>query len=138
MRAAFYKGTRPGIQGIYNRLVRAWTRGPYSHVELVFFDGYSASSSFLDGGVRFKKIDFDPEHWDFVEIPNGEIKARNWFIRHEGQKYDVLGIAHLVVGFIGQAQNKWYCSEAVAEALGIQDSWRFEPNVLASLLRGRE
>lgn len=25
-----------------------------------------------------------------------------------------------------------------AEALGIQDSWRFEPNALASMLRGRE
>jgi hypothetical protein len=31
MRAAFYKGTRPGAQGIYSRALRIIDRGPYSH-----------------------------------------------------------------------------------------------------------
>ena len=52
MKAAFYKGTRPGLQGIYSRAVRAIDRGPYSHCELVFSDGLSASASYIDGGVR--------------------------------------------------------------------------------------
>ena len=53
MRTAFYKGTRPGWQGIYSRAVRVIDRGPYSHCELVFSDGLSASASYIDGGVRF-------------------------------------------------------------------------------------
>ena len=44
-KAAFYKGTHPGVAGIYNRLVRWWTRSPYSHVELIFFDGGSGADS---------------------------------------------------------------------------------------------
>ena len=34
-RIAFYKGTRPGIAGLYNRLGRLLDHGPYSHAELV-------------------------------------------------------------------------------------------------------
>lgn len=33
MKAAFYKGTRPNIQGLYNIIVRAVTKGVYSHCE---------------------------------------------------------------------------------------------------------
>lgn len=45
MKAAFYKATRPGLQGIYSRAVRWIDRGPYSHSEPVFSDGLSASAS---------------------------------------------------------------------------------------------
>jgi len=24
----------------------------------------------MDGGVRFKRIDYDPDHWDFIELPD--------------------------------------------------------------------
>ena len=50
--AAFYQGTRPGLPGLYNRLVRWLDRGEFSHCELVFGDGMSASASFMDHGVR--------------------------------------------------------------------------------------
>src|SRR3546814_7608950 len=40
--------------GIYSRVTRLVDGGPYSHCELVFSDGLSASASFIDGGVRFK------------------------------------------------------------------------------------
>ena len=39
MRAAFYKATRPALQGLYSRAVRFIERGPYSHCELAFGDG---------------------------------------------------------------------------------------------------
>ena len=48
---ALYKHTRPGLQGVYSRLVRLVDRGPYSHCELVFSNGLSASSSFIDGSA---------------------------------------------------------------------------------------
>jgi hypothetical protein len=135
VKAAFYRGTRPGLPGIYNRGVRWWTRSPYSHCELIFNDGMAASSSFMDGGVRFKRIDFDPEHWDFVDLPaHLEPTARAWFAAHAGQPYDLLGNLHFLLGPVADDKFKWFCSESIAAALGIADPWRYDPGVLASAL----
>src|SRR3990172_5990515 len=134
--AAMYRGTRPGMAGVYNRAVRAWERGDYSHCEMIFSDGMAASSSFMDGGVRFKQIEFDPAHWDFIDLPpEREPAARQWFIDHEGESYDLMGNAHFVIGFIPEARRKKFCSEALAAALGFHDPWRYGPNVLAATLR---
>lgn len=135
MRAAFYKGTHAGLPGVYNRLVRWWCRSTYSHVELVFDDGQAASSSYMDGGVRFKAIDFDRALWDFVAVPPAlEPGARAWFEQHRGQAYDLLGNLHFVVGGIGDDKSKWFCSESVAAALGIEQPWRYDPATLYSAL----
>lgn len=133
--AAFYKGTRPGLAGIYSRAVRGWEGGRYSHCELVFSDGISASASFVDGGVRFKDIGYDPANWEYVTLP-AELErfAREWFVAHEGEAYDVLGNVHFIIGFVPQARRKKFCSEAVAASLGVPDAWRFGPNALAALL----
>jgi len=89
-RAAFYRGTRPGVAGVYSRGVRLVDRGPYSHCELIFSDGMAASASWMDGGVRFKRIDFDPEHWDFIDIPQEkEALARQWFEKHKGRELNI-------------------------------------------------
>jgi hypothetical protein len=134
-RLALYKGTRPGLPGIYNRLVRWWTRSPYSHCELVFSDGIAASSSFADGGVRFKWIEFEPEHWDFIALPaEREEAAYAWFNAHRGQKYDLMGNLQFIIARIPSDGRKWFCSEAVAAALGISDPWRFDPATLGVVL----
>lgn len=134
-RVAMYKGTRSGAPGIYNRLVRAWERGAYSHCELIFSDGKAASASFEDGGVRFKDIEFDTARWDFIAVPaDRERRARDWFSDHEGQSYNLMGNLNQIVGFIPTAKNKSFCSEAVAAALGIPEAWRYGPNILAATL----
>ena len=134
-RAAFYKGTRPGIQGLYNITVRAVTKGKYSHCEIVFTDGLSASATFLDGGVRFKKIDYNPAHWDFIELPAYlEADARAWFEAHNGQGYDVLGNIRFLFWPIPEEKQCWFCSEAIGKALRLPDAWRYDPNVLHSAL----
>jgi hypothetical protein len=130
-RLAFYKGTRPGIPGIYNRLVRARGRGPYSHVEICFPDGWCASASFADKGVRFKQMELDGPNWDFIELPIEWMEeARQWFIVNQGCKYDVWGNVHLTVGFVSESGDKYFCSEAIAAALLISQPWRLEPNAL--------
>lgn len=135
LRVAFYKGTHPGLPGVYNRLVRWWTRSPYSHAELVFASGHAASSSAMDGGVRFKVIDFEPERWDFVDVPAGLARAAwQWFEAHEGQAYDLLGNLHFVISAVGDDKRKWFCSEAVAAALGMPDPERFDPGTLHAAL----
>jgi len=136
-RAAFYKGIRPGIAGIYSHAVQKWERGEYSHVELVFSDGMSASASFTDKGVRFKQIDYTKvEDWDFIELPAElEAGARQWFVDHDGEKYDLQGNFHLLIGFIPEDRNRKFCSEAAGYALGFPEAWRFGPNCLAAILR---
>lgn len=136
MIVAFYKGTRPGLAGIYNRGVRIVTKGVYSHAELIFSDGISASASFADGGVRFKQIDYDPSKWDFVEIPDRlEPRIRAWFEDHEGDLYDILGNVHFLVPLVGDSKSRWCCSEALGAAIGIPDAWRFHPNSLYAILK---
>ena len=135
LRVAFYKHTRPGIQGLYNILVRVATKGKYSHCELIFSDGMSASATFLDGGVRFKKIEYTAEHWDIIELPHFmESDARAWFERHDKQGYDLLGNLRFLFWPIPEEKQRWFCSEAIGKALRLPDAWRYEPNVLYSAL----
>lgn len=135
MRAAFYKATRPGLQGLYSRAVREIDRGPYSHCELIFSDGMSGSASFIDGGVRLKHIDYDPAHWDFIDPPaHLELQARAWFEQHQGEPYDLLGNLRFVWWMVREAPAGWFCSEALAAALGLREPWRLGPNGLAALL----
>lgn len=136
MKAAFYKGTRPGWQGIYSRAVRWIGKGPYSHCELVFSDGMAASASYMDGGVRFKRIDFKPENWDFIDLPPElEPAARTWFEQHNGEPYDLRGNVWFVLRFIKHSLFKWFCSEALLAALGFASPDQYEPNGAAVLLR---
>ena len=140
-RAAFYKSTHPGLPGVYNRLVRWWTRSEYSHVELIFIEGpktgrcLAASSSAMDGGVRSKVIDFDPALWDFVDLPDQLWdQAWTWFCNHDGAAYDYLGNVPFVLSPVAGSKRKWFCSEAVAAALGIPDPGRFDPGTLHAAL----
>jgi hypothetical protein len=134
MKLAFYKGRRGGLSGLFDTLVRWWTNGPYSHVELVFSDDISASASMLDNGVRFKKIEWKPDRWDFFEIEGNEELAKEWFLENVGSKYDYLGL----FGFIYRKHTgdckRWFCSEACAKALGYKDAWRFCPNTLYAII----
>lgn len=135
MRAAFYKATRPGLQGIYSRAVRWIDRGPYSHCELIFSDGLSGSASYIDGGVRLKRIDYDPAHWDFIALPDHlEPYARDWFERNAGAPYDLAGNVRFVLPWLPDSERGWFCSEAEAAALRLREPWRLGPNGLAALL----
>lgn len=135
MKSAFYRGTRPGLQGLYSRAVRWIDRGPYSHCELVFSDGMCGSASYIDGGVRLKRIDFDPAHWDFLDLPDElEGYARDWFECNAGAPYDLMGNARFVLPWLNDSGAGWFCSEAMAAALKIKEPWRFGPNGLAALL----
>ena len=136
MRAAFYKSVRPGLQGIYSRGVRLVDRGPYSHCELIFSDGLSASASYIDKGVRLKRIDYDPAHWDILDLPGfDEAAARTWCGSRVGHGYDLLGNLRFSFGGVQDDDGKWFCSEALMAALGFAEPWRFGPNGAAAALR---
>lgn len=137
-RAYFYKGTRPGTAGIYNRLVRARGDGNYSHVELGFSNGVAASSSFEDKGTRFKTIDFSDGNWDYVDLPAAwEPFAYKWFTQAVkiNRGYDLMGNVHIALGFVPNSKDKFFCSEAVGAALRIDEAFRLEPNALYVVLK---
>jgi len=138
MHLAFYTGTRKGLHGLFNRAIRWWTRGPFSHVELVFSDGVSASASGVDHGVRFRTIDFNPARWIVVPVAGDEAEARRWFEANAGKGYDYLGLFGFLWRPYDGGRDKFFCSEAVAAALGYSDGWRFDPNTLAAVVtRGK-
>lgn len=135
MKIALYKSTRSGMAGLYNRLVRWWDRGVYSHCEVVFSDGMSASSSYLDKGVRFKDITYELDKWDFFDVPDSyEANAREWFEKHKGQGYNLIGNARFAIGFLAPPENKWFCSESIAASLGVPEPWRMSPNGIVAIL----
>lgn len=129
--AAFYKDVRPGIEGIYSRVVRWWTRTPYSHCEFLFQDGMQGSSSYIDGGVRIKNIVYDPGRWDFIDLPDEwEADIRNNLQSKVGMGYDLLGNFGFIIPQIYNTKNKYFCSEIIAELLGFEKAYLFSPGIL--------
>lgn len=139
MQVAFYKGTRPGLPGIYNRVVRLLDGSIYSHAELIFSDGMSASSSYMDKGVRFKKIDYDPAKWDIFDLPESfvEFSARQWFETHVGQAYDLSGNIRVVISWWPHSKTKWHCTEAIAASLGLKEADTYGPRKLFERVVGQ-
>lgn len=138
MQMAFYKGrTR-----LFDRLVQWWTRGPYSHCELVI-NGECYSASLRDGGVRSKMIDLASGRWDVMPLPphlattDHQADALIWFMAHAGAGYDVAGLFGFVLPCRAHSRRRWFCSEPVAEALGIKRSWTISPNSLAERVQAQ-
>ena len=138
LEVAFYKGKHR----LFDRAVQWWTRGPYSHTEVILerteAAAYCVSSSWRDGGVRGKWIVLDPKRWDIVQTDGDPEAARQWLLKHVGKKYDLLGL----FGFVWRARrdnpHRWFCSESTAAILGFPEPWRFSPNDLASILKKKK
>lgn len=135
MQVAFYKGKKR----LFNRLARWWLRGEYSHCEIVLgtdHNGLSicASASFMDGGVRIKHMVLNPDHWDIAPVSGDVHDAWHWLAEHEGDGYDLLGLAGFIARALGHDKTRWTCSEACAAMLDIPDAWRFDPCILSAAL----
>lgn len=140
MYAAFFKGHSSGLAGLFDILDHAWMDGDYSHCELVFTDGRSASAD-ITSGVRFTvagSIDFsDTSQWTTVPLnPKvfDEGQALLWYSKHDGAKYDTWGDAHFVDGFIRPHPGEFFCSESMMDALQFDQGWRFDPNAACYVL----
>lgn len=131
MKAAFYKGRGNPV----NWFIAKWDGGKYSHCELIVADGRSMSASFRDKGVRAKTIDYDPAKWDIIELPaHLETRVLAFFSKTEGKKYDLFGQIRFLVAPLTGDRNKYWCSEWVAAALGLQEPYRYGPNGLYATL----
>ncbi len=139
MQIIFYKGRGT----LFDMLIRWITKGPYSHVELVFSDGMMCSSSVRDGGVRFMKADLNPENWTTIQVNatlEEEAVIRRFCEEQVGLDYDILGVLGFVTSFCAEDKQRWFCSELTLTALQeIGLYWwttpcRVTPNALFNLL----
>ena len=145
---AFYRGRKSG-KGIMPTVFRALdfltrtvTKGPYSHCEIVKVlptgETECFSSSYRDGGVRSKILSLDSDSWDLVSADFVRLetlqKVENSTV---GQSYELLGAMGLVF-LTPQSQERWFCSELVAEVIGLPESWRYTPNTLYSVCKRLE
>lgn len=137
MKLAFYHGPREGLfWRAVQWFVRGRTRGRYCHVDLIFSDGSSASSSISEGGIWIKADKpHDPAHWDIVAVDADEPAARAWFEAHRNAKFDTWGLLNFLLWPRKDDAERWFCSEACAAALGFPEPWRFCPSTLHAVVR---
>jgi hypothetical protein len=132
-KVAFFKGP----ENLFGNLIRLWELGPYSHCEMIFSDGMTGAATAPDG-VTVSSKHYNDADWDYIYLPlELESYARAWFEDHKGKAYDYTGDLHFVLYFIHPSKDKWFCSRAVADALGWANASSYGPNKLARAMRKR-
>lgn len=122
MNIAFYKKSGPGAT-VTDKFVCWWTKGIYSHVELIINDNIFYSSAPRDNGVRYKELTPNLDNWDIfnLTVPLDENKMRKNMDMQLNKGYDWVGL------FFGQLfkskeieqSNKWFCSELCGYILNL-------------------
>lgn len=131
VKIALYKGKGQ----IGNALVRWWKRSPYSHCEIVIGE-QCFSSSVMDGGVRQKRIDLDPDKWDVFTVRGASpASVLAYFSATQGQPYSWAGLLWAqVFNRERDEPHAAFCSEWCAAALGIPDPQLHSPGSLGNLV----
>ena len=90
------------------------------------------STSFRDGLTRAKTIDYTKAEWNTISInaPQELVdNIRKIFNKYSGKEYDKIGALASSIG-ICIDNDKVFCSEFVAECLGIENPCKFNPGSL--------
>lgn len=135
---ASYKCTRPGIQGLFNRLVRWGTQSIYSHSEICVGDPFTGpvpciSAVGTEGGVRGKLMQLSPDKWDIVALPwVPESSVFRVFAAEQGKEYDYKGLLRFGFPWLPEmllppSESRRFCSDLCAHMMGLDDSWRYSP-----------
>ncbi|MDP8184428.1 hypothetical protein [Phocoenobacter skyensis] len=118
---------------ITDEVIRLFTRSKYSHCELVIpsdsrtFQCYSSSPR--DGGVRTKKMELPTHKWDLVAVDVDVATVDNFFRKTRGLKYDLCGALGQIFR-LGDAKDRYFCSEWCAEVLGFKNPACYNPQDL--------
>jgi hypothetical protein len=139
IKLAFYKAHQGGLD---DKLISWWTKGKFSHTEIVS-NGYMYSSSGMDGGVRKKPHKYDTKKWEYVDIELDLGILNEIFEKTENQKYDFKGILGFIIP-LQDRSNKWFCSEWCSNVIKCNGDKRFytlepsriSPNKLYKIIKG--
>lgn len=146
---ALYKGRRDGAwyqpnvaaARLGDWLIRTFTRSPYSHCEIALHKGggqYACySASIRDGGVRAKTMPLPADKWDLIPIRDAEAHDKVWALYQAtiGARYDYIGALGVVLP-VRQVEQRWFCSEWCARALGLGQPEKYSPSRLARRVAG--
>lgn len=133
---ASFKGTSKGLFGVFNRVTRFFTKGPYAHTEICVgnpFDGkVLCVSSDVKGGVRGEVMELSRDEYDILPLPTVYAQqVLNFLNDNRGCKYDAIGTIRSVLPFVGKCHpTKFFCSEVAATIIGFSEPERFHPNIL--------
>lgn len=104
-----------------DRLIRLWTKSPFSHSEFGRSDGLYHSNDRFRFVSRTEMIDIHPDEWEIckltlpVEIISRVEKRQ---LKKNGTKYDWMGIVFSQVFRLGlHDSRRWFCSKSNADDL---------------------
>jgi hypothetical protein len=86
----------------------------------------------LDGGVRAKDIEMPADRWRIYEVP-ARAMPQAWGLLRASHGYDVLGLLGILWPILGHRTRRWFCSEAVADMLGLPEPQLFDLRTLESV-----
>lgn len=129
---AFYKGRKTGrtpkalAMRFADWAIRTATGSPYSHCEIAIKEHEQSSvctcfsASPRDGGVRVKVMPLPSEKWDLVELSHIKSEAvKSHLQKTAGKKYDLIGAGCAGLDIPWHCEDKWFCSEWCAAAIGL-------------------
>jgi hypothetical protein len=131
VRVMFYKGFGKGTT-LADWLICVATVSRFSHVEIEI-DGISYGSSPRSMRVQKSVNSYEPGRWKEVVIDesyHGIIREYNeeLYSRVKGAKYDYVGAALSAFrACFRNSRKKYFCSEYVAEALGLRSPCKYSP-----------
>ncbi|MGW8169625.1 MAG: hypothetical protein ACWGHH_06440 [Sulfurovaceae bacterium] len=144
MKIAFYKAFQKKATWL-DKLIAIATFGKHSHVEVVFSDGMAFSISPREKVCRFKRIDFNPDNWEFVELDmtkKEENYIRAMAYKYLNYSYDYIGAITSATPICLQVNSQMFCSELSTELIRnsqaykrLKDGCRYSPNELYKLLK---
>jgi hypothetical protein len=107
------------------KLIKAWTRSNYYHVEIII-DNYWIQADNDIGVVRHKLRPFSKKY-DYIEVAfsgseTQEEEVKCFVDSQIGAKYDWLGIYFSQIIKLGiNKKDRWFCSELVSRVLQLCD-----------------
>ena len=130
---------RYGDSRLFSRAVCWFRGGDSAHCEVALDWDHATgealcfSSSFLDGGVRQKRMPLPPEKWRVYELDVEDLRVWGWFFENNGAGYDILGLFGFVWRPVRGWLGKWFCSEAAAAMIGLANPEAFDLVLLESV-----
>ncbi|EAA3638885.1 TPA_asm: hypothetical protein GB248_18600 [Salmonella enterica subsp. enterica] len=73
------------------------------------------------------------DKWDKLPLKATLPEVEVFFRKHNGKRYDWQGALGIAL-YNRERKDKLFCSEFCAEFLGLNDSWRYSPSHLYSLV----
>ena len=126
----FHKGgSKKRLRLFIQNIILKWTKGKFCHVELynpktgLSFSSRGYKRGDIGRGVSWANLTYShPERWDTVILPIRGHKETEVLIRANsiiGCKYDLRGAMRKDKAGKGRSKGRFFCSEAIAFALGI-------------------